>query len=68
MANVVTVLQEHFDLNPATIAEHYQFYRRDQPPGKSVPDYAVELCCLSANCEFEGHLNDVSRDRSVCGL
>ena len=68
LANVITVLQEHFDPKPATIAERYKFHRRDQLPSESVADYVAELRCLSTNCEFEGHLNDALRDRLVCGL
>ena len=62
------MLQEHFDPKPATIAEHFQFHRRDQLPGESVTDYVAELRRLSTYCEFEGHLNDALRDRLVCGL
>ena len=63
LADIIAVLQEHFDPKPATIAERFQFHRRDQLPGESVADYVAELRRLSTNCEFGGHLNDALRDR-----
>ena len=68
LEDIIAVLQEHFDPKPATIAERFQFHRRDQLPGESVTDYVAELRRLSTYCEFEGHLNDALRDRLVCGL
>ena len=47
---IIAVLQEHFDPKPATIAERFQFHRRDQLPGESVADYVAELHHLSTNC------------------
>ena len=68
LEDIIVVLQEHFDPKPATIAERFQFHRKDQLPGESVTDYVAELRRLSTYCEFEGHLNDALRDRLVCGL
>ena len=68
LEDIIAVLQEHYDPKPATIAERFQFHRRDQLPGESVTDYVAELRRLSTYCEFEGHLNDALRDRLVCGL
>ena len=68
LADIIAVLQEHFDPKPTMIAERFQLHRRDQLPGESVADYVAELRCLSTNCEFGGHLNDALRDRLVCVL
>ena len=51
------------------IAQRFHFHRRDQQPGESVATYLAELRRLAAKCEFTGgHLQQILRDRLVCGL
>ncbi|KAL5475945.1 hypothetical protein EMCRGX_G025825 [Ephydatia muelleri] len=40
----------------------------NQEQSESVLDYIAELRRLSATCDFGGYLNEVLRDRFVCGL
>eukprot|EP00731_Ephydatia_muelleri_P006252 Em0003g500a len=53
---------------PQTIVERFHFHRRNQEQSESVLDYIAELRRLSATCDFGGYLNEVLRDRFVCGL
>ncbi|XP_064476854.1 uncharacterized protein K02A2.6-like [Ornithodoros turicata] len=46
----------------------FQFGKRDQRPGESVADYVAELRRLSEHCAFGSTLDDMLRDRLVCGL
>ena len=64
-------LKAHFEPAPIMIAERYRFHRRDQAVGENIGDYVAELCRLTAHCHFEAttdHLEEVLRDRFVCGL
>ena len=66
--DLITVLKLHFEPKPIPIAERYAFYKRDQVPGESLSDYAVELRRLAFNCKFGQYLPEALRDRFVCGL
>ena len=68
LAEVIAVLEKHFDPKPAVIAERFKFHKRDQLPGESLADYIAELRRLATHCEFREYLNDALRDRLVCGL
>eukprot|EP00731_Ephydatia_muelleri_P017950 Em0010g1048a len=61
-------LKEHLEPKPQTIVERFHFHRRNQEQSESVLDYIAELRRLSATCDFGGYLNEVLRDRFVCGL
>ena len=50
------------------IAERYRFYVRNQAAGESISEYVAALKKMSQNCEFGQFLQDVIRDRLVCGL
>ena len=60
-------LTAHFKPKPITIAERFQFYRRQQRQGESMADYIAELRRL-ATCEFGAFLEEALRDKFVCGL
>ena len=65
LAQVIAVLEKHFDPKPAVIAEWFKFHKRDQLPGESLADYITELRGLMTHLEY---LEDALRDRLVCGL
>ena len=62
------VLCGHFDPKPLVIAERFHFHRREQAPGKSISNYVTELRRLATHCNFGGYLDQVLRDRLVCGI
>lgn len=68
LAEVIAVLEKHFDPTPAVIAERFKFHKRDQLPGESIADCIAELRCLTTHCAFGEYLSDALRDRLVCGL
>ena len=68
LAEVIAVLEKHFDPKPAVIAERFKFLKRDQLQGEALVDYIAELRCLTTHCAFGAYLNDALRDRLVCGL
>ncbi|XP_064479209.1 uncharacterized protein K02A2.6-like [Ornithodoros turicata] len=61
-------LATHFNPKPLVIVQLFQFGKRDQRPGEGVADYVAELSRLSEHCAFGSTLDDMLRDRLVCGL
>ena len=68
LAQVIAVLEKHFDPKPAVIAERFKFHKRDQLPRESLADYIAELHHLTTHCAFGQYLEGALWDRLVCGL
>lgn len=66
--DLTALLKTYFEPKKLVIAEHFNFYRRDQHDGESIMDFVAELRQLTLNCEFETSLNQALRDRFICGL
>ena len=65
---LVRVMNEHQNPKPSVIAERYKFNTRDREPGESIPFYVTELKRSSEHCDFSVTLEDMIRDRLVCGV
>ena len=65
---LMDILQEHFEPKKVVVASRYQFPKRQQQSGESVPTYFAELRKRAVPCEFGAALNKSLRDRLVCGL
>ena len=50
------------------IVERFRFNSRNRQQGESVANFIAELRHLTRYCEFGGALNDMLRDRLVCGI
>ena len=61
-------LRSHFNPKPVVIAERFHFHRRVQSAEESLTEYVAELKKLAQSCNFGGHLDEVLRDRLVCGI
>ena len=62
------LLQEHFMPKPSTIPQRFKFNTRSQQPGESITMFLAELSYLSEHCEFGITLDEMFRDRLVCGV
>ncbi|XP_049268928.1 uncharacterized protein K02A2.6-like [Rhipicephalus sanguineus] len=51
-ADIVALLQKHFDPRPSELYSRYVFQRRDQRPEESISNYVAALRSLSADCKF----------------
>ena len=65
---LITALSNHFQPAPSPIVERFKFHSRVRKPGESVADFVAELRRLSEHCKFGTTLNDMIRDRLVCGI
>ena len=67
-AEIVEIVQKHHDPKPSVIVQRYRFNSRNRRAGESVATYIAELRHLSEHCEFGSTLNQMLRDRLVCGV
>ena len=61
-------MQKHHDTKPSVIVQRYRFNSRNHRAGEPVAKYIAELRHLSQHCEFGSTLNEMLRDRLVCGV
>ena len=66
--DLVKLLGEHFNPKPSLIVSRYRFNTRDRRQGESISTFVAELRGLAEHCQFGSTLNDMIRDRLVCGI
>ena len=62
------VLTEHYTPRPTIIVERFKFHNRMRKEGESILDYIAELRKITEHCSFGNVLEDMLRDRLVCGV
>ena len=67
-AEIVNLLQNHFSPAPSEIVCRYKFHTRSRQQGETVSTFMAELRRLADTCNFGNVLNDMLRDRLVCGI
>ena len=67
-AELVKMVKEHYQPPPSATFQRFLFNSRSQKEGETVATFVAELRKLSEHCQFEASLNDMLRDRLVCGL
>lgn len=65
---LVTLMKNHFNPKPSEIVQRYKFDSRSRQPSESVGAYAAELRRLAHDCNFGTTLEQMLRDRLVCGV
>ena len=61
------LVQDHYKPKPSVIVERFKFNTRCQQQGENISVFLAELRRLSENCEFGATLDEMLRDRLVCG-
>ena len=61
-------MTDHFQPKPSIIVQRFNFHSLIRKHGESVAIFVAELKKLSEHCGFGDSLNDVLRDRLVCGI
>ena len=64
---LIELLDKQLFPKPSIIAERFRFHHRHQHEDENVSTFLAELRKLSLHCAFD-NLNDILRDRFVCGL
>ena len=65
---LVKIVQEHHQPTPSAIVQRYKFNSRIQSTGESVATFVTKLRRLTEHCQFGQMLDDMLRDRLVCGI
>ncbi|XP_041651122.1 uncharacterized protein K02A2.6-like [Cheilinus undulatus] len=65
---LVLLLKNHFDPKPSEIVQRYKFDSRSRMPNETVMDYVAELRRLAQDCNYGDTLQQMLRDRIVCGI
>ena len=68
VAELAGLVQEHLDPKPSIIVSRFKFNSRNRMAGEPVAEYVVHLRQLAKDCDFRATLNDMLRDRLVCGI
>ena len=61
------LVHDHHQPRPSTIVQRFNFHTRIQKSGETISEYVAQLRRLSEYCEFGDTLEDMLRDRLVCG-
>ena len=67
-AEIVEAVLRHHQPKPSVIVQRFNFHSRSRNSGENVSTYVAELRKLSEHCNFGETLNDMLRDRLVCGI
>ena len=67
-AQIVDTVQRHHQPKPSVIVQRFNFHSRTRASGETVSTFVAELRKLSEHCNFGETLNDMLRDRLVCGI
>ena len=65
---IIDLVRDHFNPKPSVIVQRLKFHTRTRLPGESVVAFMAQLRQLSEFCEFGDKLNEMLRDRLVCGI
>ena len=65
---IVKLVKDHLTPAPSYTMLRYRFKARSQNNKECIADFVASLRHLAENCEFGTSLDDMLRDRRVCGL
>ena len=65
---IVKLVRDHLTPPSSCIVRRFYFNSRFQKETETVEQFVAELRRLSEYCEFGGSLDEMLRDRLVCGL
>uniref|UniRef100_A0A1X7VAB1 Retrotransposon gag domain-containing protein n=1 Tax=Amphimedon queenslandica TaxID=400682 RepID=A0A1X7VAB1_AMPQE len=63
-----SALEAHISPKPSSILQRYEFYTRIRKPTETVATYVSELKAIGEHCDFGDSLEEMIRDRLVCGI
>ena len=65
---LVQLMQAHRNPPPSVTIQRFTFSTRSQKDGETVSQFVAELHRLLEHCTFDISLDDMLRDRLVCGV
>ncbi|KAJ8033420.1 hypothetical protein HOLleu_23655 [Holothuria leucospilota] len=65
---LVKLVKDHECPRPSAIVQRFKFNNKKQQPGESVSAFVADLKRLAEFCEYGPALEEMLRDRIVCGI
>ena len=65
---LVVALTEHHSPAPSEIVQRFKFNSQFRHAGESVATYVAELRSIAQTCNYSSSLDEMLRDRIVCGI
>ena len=65
---IVKLVQDHHQPPPSFIVQRFNFNMTNQKEGESISDFIANLRRISEHCKYGTNLEDMLRDRIVCGV
>ena len=65
---LVKLVKDYHEPKPSTIVQRYKFHTRTQSQEESIARYVAALRVIAEHCNFKDTLQDMLRDRIVCGI
>ena len=65
---IVALVKDHYCPPPSEIVQRFTFNTQSQREGETIAEFVAELPQLSEHCKFGDTLDDMLRDRVVCGI
>lgn len=66
--NLIKMLQAHYDPKPSFIVQRVKFYQRTRELNETVAQFVAALREIAEHCEYKDNLQEMIRDRLVCGI
>ncbi|CAC5397747.1 unnamed protein product [Mytilus coruscus] len=66
--DIVKLVTDHQNPKPSSIVQRCKFNSRSRQPNESVSQFVAELRQISEHCDYKATLDDMLRDRLVCGI
>ena len=66
--HLIELLAAHYDPPPSEIMQRFKFHTRTRVTGESIATFVAGLRALGQTCGFGAALEDMLRDRLVCGV
>ena len=67
-AQLCQLVKDHYKPAPSPIVQRYKFNTRSRAPNESVAAYVTALRELAEHCKYGESLQEMLRDRLVCGV
>ena len=65
---LVALVKQHHNPKPSVIVQRYLFNTRVRRSGETIAAFVAKLRHLTEHCDFGASLDDMLRDRLVCGI
>ena len=65
---IVQLLQDHLDPKPSVIVQRFKFYSTSRNESESITSFIARLRKIAEHCDFKDTLEEMLRDRLVCGV